>query len=284
MTERPGLVQKRLSPHRFVQLPDRDRDVSTGTGMGTNNGNGNGPDTAAVEIPLSSPLTRKQHTQTGARRGSQSKNSSSTAAGAGAYCRGAAYGPPILWSTGGTTTEKTGLVGSSSRHMTRRSSSFEYDSDSGPGGGRRRSGPGGRGRNRGKGLGYRLARMYERLLNFSALTRYTLYIVPVAAILAIPIILGATVARNADIGGVRMYWFFCWVEVIWLGLWSSRVVARCVPGVYRFLGGIANIRTARHAAALRALEVPIALVCWGIVALVTFFPVCSPSPSFLSRC
>lgn len=260
MPGRPGLVQKRLSPHRFVQLPDRDKDRDRDKerdkgGMGRDREF----DDVAIDIPLTSPCPRKYYT--GARKGSS--NSSATAA---PYCRGAAYGPPILFSNG-VPTEKTGLVdayGTPTRRsrLTRRRSSADDSEDTAAMGEPR---PGRTMR--------RLARMYERVLNFSTVTRYAIYILPVAAVIAVPIILGATAARDADIGGIKMCWFFAWIEVTWMGLWVSKVVAHVMPSVFRFLGGIANVRTGRQTRFLRELEMPISLVCWVVVGLVTFFPV-----------
>lgn len=61
-----------------------------------------------------------------------------------------------------------------------------------------------------------LGRMYRSILNSSLLIRYLIYITPIAVLIAVPIIVSATVAREATIGGVTVYWFFAWIEVIWL--------------------------------------------------------------------
>lgn len=59
----------------------------------------------------------------------------------------------------------------------------------------------------------RMGRIYTKILNFSIVTRYFLYVSPFALAIAIPIIVGATAAPNAKIGGVRIVWFFVWVEI-----------------------------------------------------------------------
>ena len=120
----------------------------------------------------------------------------------------------------------------------------------------------------------RLGHIYRGVLNSSILIRYLVYITPVALLIAIPIIVGATGARYATIGGVRMYWFFAWIEVVWLSLWVAKVLARGMPYIFQFLCGIVSPGTRKYALMLRALEIPLSLVGWTVVSLVTFFPVC----------
>lgn len=118
-----------------------------------------------------------------------------------------------------------------------------------------------------------LGRMYRAVRNSSSLVRYFVYIVPGATLLAVPIVLGGTVARNATIGHVAMYWFFAWLEVVWFALWVSRILARALPYVFQFCCGIVSPGTRKYALMLRALEMPNSLVGWVVISLVTFFPV-----------
>ena len=67
--------------------------------------------------------------------------------------------------------------------------------------------------------------IYHRLLNFSIVTRYLLYVLPVSLIIAIPIIIGATAAQDAKIGCVRLVWVFSWLLIVWASLWTSKLVA-----------------------------------------------------------
>ena len=59
----------------------------------------------------------------------------------------------------------------------------------------------------------RMGRIYNRILEFSIITRYFLYVLPLALCLAVPIIIGATVAPEHVIGGSKLVWFFAWVEI-----------------------------------------------------------------------
>jgi len=54
---------------------------------------------------------------------------------------------------------------------------------------------------------------YKKILDFSIITRYFVYVLPLALCIAVPIIVGATVAQGARIGGVPLTWFFVWVEI-----------------------------------------------------------------------
>ncbi|KAL8956070.1 MAG: hypothetical protein Q9183_006426 [Haloplaca sp. 2 TL-2023] len=61
-----------------------------------------------------------------------------------------------------------------------------------------------------------MGKIYDKILNFSIITRYFLYVLPLAVIIAIPIIIDATREKKATLGGVRLTWFFAWVEIVWL--------------------------------------------------------------------
>jgi len=58
-----------------------------------------------------------------------------------------------------------------------------------------------------------MGKVYTKIMNFSIITRYFLYVLPLALIIAVPIIVGATAAKNAVVGHVRLVWLFTWVEV-----------------------------------------------------------------------
>lgn len=78
-----------------------------------------------------------------------------------------------------------------------------------------------------------MGKFYNAILTFSVVTRYLVYVLPVALLIAVPIIVGAFFPK-ADIGGVRIVWLFTWVEVVWLSLWVSKLVAQFLPFVFNF--------------------------------------------------
>ena len=122
-----------------------------------------------------------------------------------------------------------------------------------------------------------MGKIYSRILNFSIITRYFLYILPVGAILAVPIVLGATLTNPVPgLGGVRIVWIFAWALAMWVGLWASKLFAKTTPFIFEFLCGIVSPGTRKYSTILKALEIPLSLVGWAVVALATFQPVMPP--------
>ena len=123
-----------------------------------------------------------------------------------------------------------------------------------------------------------MGKIYTKILNFSVITRYFLYVLPLASCIAVLIVLGATVAKKAQIGGVRIVWFFTWVEIVWLGLWIAKLFAQFLPFVFQFLCGIVSSGTRKYSLILIALEIPLSLVFWAIICLTTFVPMMTLNP------
>ena len=119
----------------------------------------------------------------------------------------------------------------------------------------------------------RMGKIYNKILNFSVITRYLVYVLPVALIFAIPIIIGATVAPKAEAGGVRIIWIFSWVEIVWFSLWGSKLFAKFLPHLFQFLCGIVSSGTRKYALVIQSLEIPISLSGWALTSLATFMPV-----------
>ena len=123
-----------------------------------------------------------------------------------------------------------------------------------------------------------MGKFYDKILRFSIGARYFLYVLPLAIVIAIPIIIGATVAPNEKIDGhVRIVWFFTWVEIVWLSLWVSKLAAKAMPTIFQFLCGIVSSGTRKYALVLKTLEIPLSLAGWALAALATFIPVGLPN-------
>lgn len=124
-----------------------------------------------------------------------------------------------------------------------------------------------------------MGKIYTKILNFSIVTRYFVYVLPLALIIAVPIIVGATAAQHAAIGGVRIVWFFTWIEIVWLSLWVSKIVAHFLPSIFQILVGVVNSGIRKYAMVLRALEIPLSLVGWALTSLATFMPLMTKNPT-----
>ncbi|KAF2473395.1 serine/threonine protein kinase-like protein [Lindgomyces ingoldianus] len=125
----------------------------------------------------------------------------------------------------------------------------------------------------------RMGKFYTKILNFSIVTRYMIYVAPLAIILAIPIILSETVLNQKDsktgspkhtIGGADEKLFWIWIEIVWLSLWACKVVAHFLPNIFEFLIGVVSPGVRKYALLLRAIEKPLSIVFWMIVTQVTF--------------
>ena len=123
-----------------------------------------------------------------------------------------------------------------------------------------------------------VGKMYKRIFHFSVITRYFLYVAPLAILIAVPLVLGATVTKKATIGGVRLLWFFSWVEILWVSLWVSKLVSQCLPFLFQFLCGVISSGTRKYALVITALEIPLSLVGWSLTTLTTFVPVMTLNP------
>ena len=140
------------------------------------------------------------------------------------------------------------------------------------------------GQSPGQGVGTltRMGRIYNKILNFSLVTRYFLYVLPLGTAIAVPIIVGTTAKKDAKLGGedgVRIVWIFTWVEIVWISLWVSKLFAKTTPYIFQFLCGIVSSGTRKYALVLEALEIPLSLAGWALASLATFKPVSVVNPS-----
>ncbi|KFY39482.1 hypothetical protein V494_03965 [Pseudogymnoascus sp. VKM F-4513 (FW-928)] len=115
-----------------------------------------------------------------------------------------------------------------------------------------------------------MGKFYDKIVNFSIVTRYLVYVLPIAALIAIPIVVGATVAPDAKIGGIRLLWFFVWIECVWLSIWIAKLFAKTLPYCFVFLCGVISPGTRKYALILKRLEIPLSLVGWAVASIATF--------------
>ncbi|KAF2835868.1 hypothetical protein M501DRAFT_987818 [Patellaria atrata CBS 101060] len=115
----------------------------------------------------------------------------------------------------------------------------------------------------------KLGRIYKAILDFHLITRYAVYILPVSALLAIPIAIFATIHSNARADGIRLLGLFIWLQIIWISLWVGKLIAKMVPYIFTFFCGIVSSGTRKYRLILVAIEVPISLLAWAVVAWAT---------------
>jgi hypothetical protein len=59
----------------------------------------------------------------------------------------------------------------------------------------------------------RMGRIYTKILDYSIVTRYMIYVAPIALLLAIPIILSQTRTIKGEIAGTEQKKFWIWIEI-----------------------------------------------------------------------
>ncbi|TVY38847.1 putative MscS family protein [Lachnellula occidentalis] len=121
----------------------------------------------------------------------------------------------------------------------------------------------------------KFGKLYEKILTYGTGTRYSIYILPVALILAIPVIVGATQVsddpkKDPKIGGVRVVWFFTWFEAVWLTLWAMRFVARMIPRIFGFFAGVVSSETKKYRRVLENLQGMITIFGWVVISFVLY--------------
>jgi len=118
-----------------------------------------------------------------------------------------------------------------------------------------------------------LGRFYDKIVNFSVVTRYFVYVAPIALLIAAPIIIYSTGDRHNDYfinTKVKVNWFWLWIEIVWLSIWVSKLAAQAVPWVFMFVCCVVSSGTRKYALILKAVEIPLSLVGWSVACLLTF--------------
>ncbi|KAK5169785.1 uncharacterized protein LTR77_005763 [Saxophila tyrrhenica] len=129
-----------------------------------------------------------------------------------------------------------------------------------------------------------MGKIYRKIANFSVITRYFLYTVPLGLLIAVPIIIGVYSGNETNIGGVRMLWLFTWIEIVWLSLWGSKTVAHYLPFVFRVLAGTVSSGVRKYSLVIKSLEIPLSLVGWAVSSLATFLPLMKRNPDTVNQC
>ena len=110
-------------------------------------------------------------------------------------------------------------------------------------------------------------------------TSYTPSQPPLSSVLLVPILLdiyayGRDTKPVGGEGGVELLWFGIWLEVVWLTLWATRIVASVMPvlfGAVADTAGSSNYQKWRDIG--RQMELPIALFLWLLAVLVSYDPI-----------
>ncbi|KAI1000825.1 hypothetical protein K3495_g7373 [Podosphaera aphanis] len=124
----------------------------------------------------------------------------------------------------------------------------------------------------------RLGRIYNKIMGFSVITRYLVYVVPIAFLIALPIVIYGTYKPTALFfnTGVRAELIWIWIEVVWLSIWISKLVSKCIPYLFVTLCGVISSGTRKYAAILHAVEIELSFVGWSFASIISFTALSNP--------
>lgn len=132
-----------------------------------------------------------------------------------------------------------------------------------------------------------MGRLYNKIIGFSIVTRYLIYIIPIGIFLAVPLIVipatdnmhvmagRGTCTTDQDgnttcLDGPRLFNVFVWIECMWVALWVGKLVAHLLPSAFMFLVGFVSAGTRKYATVIRALEIPLSLFFWALASFLIF--------------
>ncbi|POR33730.1 Putative MscS family protein [Tolypocladium paradoxum] len=116
------------------------------------------------------------------------------------------------------------------------------------------------------------------LKKFPRFVRYLVYLFPGAALLLIPVLIGALRFNPDDklvggTGGVQLMWFGIWLEIVWCSLWLSRMVTSLMPHLFYSFARFGGSTTAKKWRDIgQQLELHTALFLWFLAILISFNP------------
>lgn len=129
-----------------------------------------------------------------------------------------------------------------------------------------------------------MGRIYAKIVGFSIITRYLVYVVPVGLLLAVPLIVLRYTNHTNDIfvgqkissssgerkQGPPLFKLFLWIEICWLSLWGVKIVAWCLPDIFMFFVGIVSAGVRKYATVLRNLIIILSIFFWALASWLTF--------------
>ncbi|RDL38596.1 uncharacterized protein BP5553_02936 [Venustampulla echinocandica] len=116
------------------------------------------------------------------------------------------------------------------------------------------------------------SKFVKRIHESSFLVRYFTYIIPVSVLLLIPTLLGRFVFTKTSVGGVKLFWFGIWLEIVWLTLWAARILAKSIPWPMGLVASIFTNSEKKWRDLGKQLELPATLFFWLLAIEISFLP------------
>lgn len=118
-----------------------------------------------------------------------------------------------------------------------------------------------------------LGRLYAKIVGFSVVTRYMVYVVPIGILLAVPIVILKVIDNKTTVGGPKgplLFYLFLWIEISWCSLWVAKIVAWVLPKVFMFFCGIVSMGVRKYATVLKNLTITLSIFFWALASWLTF--------------
>lgn len=116
------------------------------------------------------------------------------------------------------------------------------------------------------------AKFIKKVHKSNWVIRYITYIAPLTFILLIPLLLGVFLYKDAGVGGVQMYWFIIWLEIVWLTLWLGRIIAKSLPWPIGLVATLFTNNGKKWRDMGKQLELPATLFFWWLAIEISFLP------------
>lgn len=113
---------------------------------------------------------------------------------------------------------------------------------------------------------------FKKIHKSNWVVRYFTYIAPLALVLLIPLLLGVFLFEDSKVGGVTMYWFMIWLEILWLTLWAGRILAKCLPWPIGVISSLWTNNSKKWRDMGKQLELPATLFFWWLAVEISFLP------------
>lgn len=124
-----------------------------------------------------------------------------------------------------------------------------------------------------------LLKFWMFLRKFPRFVRYFVYLIPGAAVLLVPVLLGALAFNKSDravggVGGVNIKWFGIWLEIVWGSLWVTRMITSLIPHLFKVTAKLFGSTTPKKWRDVgNELELHTALFLWFLAILISYGPV-----------
>ena len=121
----------------------------------------------------------------------------------------------------------------------------------------------------------KIAKFFKYIHQSSWVVRYFTYIVPIVVVLLIPLLVGKFLpkGKKASVGGVNLFWFSIWLEIVWLTLWVGRLVAKLIPYPLGLVASLFTNNSKKWRDLGKQLEIPATIFFWWLGVEVSFLPI-----------